>query len=270
MGTDDEEGFPSDGEGPIREVHVDPFYIDPGAVTNAEFATFVKATGYRTDAERFGSSFVFHAYLSGEARVRVRHAVAGSPWWWVVEGASWSRPEGPGSTFSALQNHPVVHVSWNDAVAYADWRGKRLPTEAEWEFAARGGLDQRRYPWGDELMPGGVHRCNIWQGTFPNVDTAEDGYRGTAPVTAYRPNRFGLFNLVGNIWEWSSDWFTTILDVRSGDNPRGPSGGSAKVIRGGSYLCHASYCNRYRVAARSSNTPDSSTGNMGFRCAHDA
>ncbi len=164
-----------------------------------------------------------------------------------------------------------MHVSWNDAAAYCAWAGLRLPTEAEWEYAARGGLEQKRLPWGDELTPGGVWRSNIWQGTFPSLNTAEDGYVGTAPVDAFPPNGHGLHNISGNVWEWCADWFHTTFH-RHGptDDPTGPPAGEAKVIRGGSYLCHDSYCNRYRVAARSSNTPDSSTGNMGFRCARDA
>jgi formylglycine-generating enzyme len=186
-------------------------------------------------------------------------------------GASWRRPEGPGSDLAGRGDHPVVHVSWNDARAYCDWAGLRLPTEAEWEFAARGGLEGKRLPWGDELTPGGVWRSNIWQGTFPTHNTAEDGYVGTAPVDAFPPNGFGLHNASGNVWEWCADWFHPTFH-RNGptDNPTGPPAGQARVIRGGSYMCHDSYCNRYRVAARSSNTPDSSTGNMGFRCARDA
>lgn len=271
MGTDDAEGFPSDGEGPVRVVRVNPFYLDATTVTNRDFTRFVDATQYQTDAERYGWSFVFSAFVRRSVARRVTRAVEGVPWWWVVEGADWRHPEGPGSSILTRQDHPVVHVSWNDAMAYAAWAGKRLPTEAEWEYAARGGLSQKRYPWGDDLTPGGRHYCNIWQGQFPTHNTVEDGYAGTAPAASFPPNGFGLYNMAGNVWEWCADWFSAVFH-RQGpyDNPTGPKTGTERVIRGGSYLCHASYCNRYRVAARSRNTPDSSTGNMGFRCAQDA
>ena len=164
-----------------------------------------------------------------------------------------------------------MHITWNDAVAYCEWSGNRLPTEAEWEFAARGGLEQRRFPWGDELEPSGKHRCNVWQGDFPDRNTEEDGYLSTAPVGSYRANGFGLFNTSGNVWEWCTDWFSADYGrAAPRDNPIGPAAGSGRVIKGGSYLCHDSYCNRYRAGARSSNTPDSSTGNMGFRVVRSA
>jgi formylglycine-generating enzyme required for sulfatase activity len=182
-------------------------------------------------------------------------AVATAPWWRQVHGADWAHPEGPQSSARDRLGHPVVHVSHADALAYCAWAGLRLPTEAEWEYAARGGLVQKRYPWGDELTPGGEHRANIWQGTFPEHNTLEDGYLGTAPVDAFAPNGYGLHNTSGNVWERCADEFA-------------PTPGTF-VMRGGSYLCHDSYCNRYRVAARTGDTPDSSSGNVGFRCAAD-
>ena len=167
MGTDGTEGFPEDGEGPIREVTVDPFYLDTCAVTNADFAKFVRATAYKTEAEDFGWSFVFHLFVPPSTASHISRTVVDTPWWWAVDGACWHRPEGPGTTVQNRWNHPAIHISWNDAVAYCNWAGKRLPTEAEWEFAARGGLNSMRYPWGDDLEPSGKHMCNIWQGTFP-------------------------------------------------------------------------------------------------------
>jgi formylglycine-generating enzyme required for sulfatase activity len=268
MGADDDVGFPQDGEGPVREVELDAYYIDQHAVTNVEFLEFVRETGYTTEAEQFGWSFVFQDFVEDDDRVL--DSVPAAPWWRAVEGACWARPEGPGSGIEDRLDHPVVHVSWNDAVAYCEWAGKRLPTEAEWERAARGGLTGKRYAWGDELRPDGEHRCNIWQGEFPEHNTGGDGYLGTAPVDAYEPNGFGLYNVSGNVWDWCADWFSADYHVDGPrTNPTGPPEGDAKVIRGGSYLCHRSYCNRYRVAARTSNTPDSSTGHTGFRTVVD-
>jgi formylglycine-generating enzyme required for sulfatase activity len=272
MGTDTQEGFPKDGEGPVREVFVDAFLIDRHPVTNVLFEEFVRATDYKTEAERFGWSFVFWSHLPKKRFDElVEDTVAAAPWWCKVRGANWKAPEGPQSNISARGDHPAVHVSWNDAQAFCRWSGQRLPTEAEWEYAARGGLEQKLYPWGDSLRPGGEHRCNIWQGEFPNVDTGEDGYRGTSPAEAFPPNGFGLYSVTGNTWEWCSDWFdATFHCTATRRNPQGPPAGAARVMKGGSFLCHKSYCNRYRVAARSSNTPDSSTANTGFRCALSA
>ncbi|MGW4277392.1 formylglycine-generating enzyme family protein [Streptomyces seoulensis] len=253
MGDAFGEGYHADREGPVREVTVAPFAIDATAVTNARYAAFVAATGHRTDAERFGSSYVFHLLLHPAARRHVQGRVAQAPWWLGVSGASWRAPEGPGSDLDGRADHPVVHISHNDALAYCAWAGLRLPTEAEWEYAARGGLDGARYPWGDDFTPDGREMCNTWLGRFPHRSDRPGGRTGTLPVTAYEPNGFGLHNTSGNVWEWAAD----------------PYGPGEYVIRGGSYLCHASYCNRYRVAARSHNTPDSSTGHGGFRCARD-
>lgn len=268
MGTEDPDGFPADGEGPVRPVRVDGFRIAPHAVTNTDFGRFVDATGHVSEAERFGWSFVFASFLPGHLRKDAPRPDQ-TPWWCGVQGATWDAPEGPGSSIEGREDHPVVHVSWNDAIAYCVWAGVRLPTEAEWECAARGGLEQARYPWGDELTPKGQHRCNIWQGKFPTKNTVDDGYRGTCPVGAFPPNGFGLHNVAGNVWEWCADWWGTEHVADLCVNPSGPGAGPAKVIRGGSYLCHASYCNRYRVAARTANTPDSTTGNTGFRVAAD-
>ncbi len=255
-----------DGEGPARTLTVSAYAISACLLTNREFAAFVDATGHVTDAERVGWSFVFAGLLPDEAPAT--RGVAGAEWWRSVTGANWRHPEGPGSDLYGRDDHPAVHLSWYDASAAAAHCGGRLPTEAEWERAARGGLEGARFPWGDELMPSGVHCCNIWQGEFPGHNTCEDGWYGTSPVGEYPPNRLGLHDTAGNVWEWCADWFDPGFH-RTGPrvDPTGPPDGRARVIRGGSYLCHESYCDRYRVAARSFNTPDSTTGNLGVRLA---
>src|SRR4051794_6242887 len=269
MGASDGEAYPQDGE-VARPATVGPFRIAPVAVTNAAFAAFVAATGHVTDAERYGWSFVFAGLLPDD--FPPTRAVAAAPWWRQVEGAAWDRPEGPGSSTAGRDDHPAVHVSHTDAEAYCRWAGGRLPTEAEWEYAARGGLEGRTFPWGDELEPGGEHRMNVWQGEFPTSNTLEDGFYATAPVdprmtvgrgesppsnppedgfyapapvAAFAPNAYGLHNPTGNVWEWTAEG----------------------LQKGGSSLCHASYCRRYRIAARQLVEADSSAGNVGFRLA---
>jgi formylglycine-generating enzyme len=267
MGDAFGEGYEADGETPVHDVRLDAYRMDSTTVTNAQFAAFVKDTGHVSGAEQFGVSAVFHLLFTGSRR-DVVNQVGGSPWWLAVRGASWRHPEGPGSDVGARQNHPVVHVDWYDAQAYAAWAGKRLPTEAEWEYAARGGLAGRRFAWGDDLTPRGRGMCNIWQGTFPTDNTGDDGHLGTAPAKSYSPNGYGLSCMAGNVWEWCADWFSTGWHrSASHEDPTGPPAGERRVQRGGSYLCHQSYCNRYRVAARMSQTPDSTAGNVGFRCA---
>ena len=271
MGTDGDYGFAADGEGPAHAVRLEAFYIDATCVTNEQFNAFVNATGYKTEAERFGWSFVFQGHLTARQQATaVRLRVRGSEWWCRVDGAAWRHPEGPGTHVKQRWDHPVVHVSWPDALACAAWAGKRLPTEAEWEYAARGGLAQQRFPWGDELEPGGRHRMNVWQGNFPTDNTCADGHYGPAPAKSFKANGHGLYQMTGNVWEWCWDWFDPgYYRASPPANPTGPAAGEWRVMRGGSYLCHASYCNRYRTDARSSNTPDSSTTNLGFRCVRD-
>ncbi|KAM4651656.1 formylglycine-generating enzyme [Discoglossus pictus] len=269
MGTDDP-GIPPDGESPARRVHLDAFYMDMYEVSNLEFEKFVSATGHVTEAERFGDSFVFEGFISEDVKSTIDKAVAAAPWWLPVKGADWRHPEGLDSQISDRMDHPVLHVSWNDAVAFCTWAGKRLPTEAEWEYACRGGLENRIFPWGNKLEPKGEHYANLWQGVFPTDNTGEDGYEKTSPVSAFPPNGYGLYNMVGNAWEWTSDWWDVHHTSDESHNPTGPPSGTDKVKKGGSYMCHKSYCYRYRCAARSQNTPDSSSSNLGFRCAATA
>lgn len=253
MGDESADAYPDDGEGPVRLVELDPFWLSRTAVSNAEFGEFAAATGYRTEAEQYGWSFVFAGLLPDE--FPATRGVVHAPWWRQVYGADWRHPEGEHSTVQDRSGHPVVHVSWSDAQAYCAWAGLRLPTEAEWEYAARGGLRGMRFPWGDELEPHGKHRMNVWQGSFPGRNDCSDGWYGTCPVDTFPPNGFGLHNMTGNVWEWCRGEFN--------------SESTARGARGGSYLCHESYCRRYRVSARQAIAADSSIGNTGFRCARD-
>ncbi|KAG0703009.1 Formylglycine-generating enzyme [Chionoecetes opilio] len=242
MGTN-EPVFTADGEQPARWVEIEDFHLDVYEVSNEEFQMFVMANNFITEAEKFGDSFVLDGELSEAVRLTLQNAVAAAPWWVPVKGADWRHPEGPDSNISDRMDHPVVHVSWNDAVAYCKWMSKRLPTEAE---------------------------ANTWQGDFPTTDTGKDGYLGRCPVTAFPTNSFGLHNIVGNVWEWTADWWRISHSPSLQKNPKGPSSGVDKVKKGGSYMCTKEYCYRYRCAARSQNTPDSSAGNLGFRCAADS
>ena len=263
MGDSNGVGNPGDGEWPVHEVWVDDFQLDATSVTNSAFSRFVAGTGYRTEAEVFGYSAVFYLALAADIEDVISQPPQ-VPWWLGVRGADWAHPAGRLSSIDGLGDHPVVHVSWNDATAYCAWAGRRLPTEAEWECASRGGLPGRVYPWGDAW--GDRHHCNIWQGVFPATNTLEDGWLTTAPVRTFEPNTYGVWQSVGNVWEWCSDWWDAQYYAHSpGRNPAGPVTGRQRAMRGGSFLCHDSYCNRYRNAARSSNTPDSSAANIGFR-----
>ncbi|OWU71053.1 serine/threonine protein phosphatase [Marinibacterium profundimaris] len=261
--------FPDDLDSPRRKIRVSPFRISPFSVSNADYAAFAKATGYRTVAEREGWSYVFHLFLDD---LSAYPDYAGpAPWWRRVDGACWHAPEGPGSDTGDRPDHPATHIAWYDAHAYCRWAGLRLPTDAEWEFAARGGLAHKKFPWGNQMAPNGRFAMNTWQGTFPDVNTAEDGWIGTAPVDAFEPNGFGLYQMTGNVWEWVQDFYGPrppkgrLPEI----DPRGPDSGDARIQRGGSYLCHVSYCDRYHVHSRTRNDPTSSAGHSGFRVAAD-
>ena len=276
MGDHRREGYAADGEWPAREVTLSDYLMDPVTVTNQAFAAFVRATGHVTTAERLGDSMVFHLafWRDAEAQGRDGRMILGSPegtpWWYAVRGAQWRCPDGPGSSITQKQNHPVVHVSHEDAQAFCDWSGRRLPTEAEWERAARGGLHGARFPWGDERAPRGREQMHVFAGDFPRRSDQRPDQLTTVPVKTHRPNGLGLWQMAGNVWEWCADWFaadaaTTMPTI----DPAGPRAGDARVIRGGSYLCDESYCHRYRVAARSASEPTATAANLGFRCAND-
>lgn len=254
----------NDGEEPVRKSKISPFKIAATAVTNQEFEAFVSATGYVTEAEIFGWSFVFWAQVPNS--IGATQGVAGVEWWRRVDGANWREVNGPGTALQAWHpDHPVVHVSWNDARAYAAWAGGRLPTEAEWEHAARGGLGDVRFPWGDqEPNDTDFFPCNVWQGKFPDTNLALDGYITTAPARSFEPNGYGLYNMVGNVWEWTSDPMS-IKSLKKQAKTRMAGMKGYKLSKGGSFLCHPSYCYRYRIAARSGTSPDSTTTHIGFR-----
>jgi formylglycine-generating enzyme required for sulfatase activity len=284
MGTDDEA---STDARPVHKVELNGFWIDRTEVTNRQFAEFVRATGYVTVAEKAPDPKDFPdapkellvpgslVFTPPAGQVSLDNHLA---WWRYVPGANWRHPLGPDSDLSGKDDHPVVQVCWDDAVAYARWAGKRLPTEAEWEYAARGGLDRKRYCWGDELLPGGKWRVNNWQGRFPSENKQEDGFVGTAPVSAFPPNGFGLYDMSGNVWEWCADWYRPGYNEDDARNPRGPKssydpnepGIPKRVQRGGSFLCSDLYCVRYLPGARGKGAVDSGASHVGFRCVRSA
>ena len=260
--------MPDDGEGPLRKRKIKPFAMSATCVSNAEFARFVQETGYVTEAEKFGWSFVFWSEIPGSAPPT--EGVLGVEWWRRVDGADWRNIVGPDGDAAAYKpDHPVVQLSWNDARAYAAWAGGRLPTEPEWEHAARGGQGDARFPWGDKEPDDDAHfPCNIWQGSFPNTNTGADGFAATAPARSFQPNAYGLYNMVGNVWEWTADAFV-VKSLKKSVRQRLAGMKGYKTLKGGSYLCHRSYCYRYRIAARSGNSPDSTTTHQGFRLVWD-
>jgi formylglycine-generating enzyme len=257
-------GIPDDGEAPLRKTSVKPFRMGAATVTNAEFQVFVESTGYVTEAERFGWSFVFWSQVP--KAVGATQAVAAVEWWRRVDGANWRDINGPDTMAEAWKaDHPVVQVSWSDARAYCQWANARLPSEVEWEHAARGGLGDVPFPWGQREPNDTDHTpCNIWQGHFPETNTAVDGYLTTAPAKSFEPNGYGLYNLVGNVWEWTADAYR-VKSLKKNVRTRLEQMKGYKLSKGGSFLCHRSYCYRYRIAARSGTSPDSATTHHGFR-----
>jgi sulfatase modifying factor 1 len=296
MGSSDPEGRPD--EYPRHPVQVKSFYMDATEVTNAQFSQFVKATGYLTTAERKPDWEELKKQLpAGTPKphdsVLVPASLVFTPtaepvalnnsanWWSWVKGASWQHPQGPASNISGRENYPVVHISWEDANAYAKWAGKRLPTEAEWEFAARAGLSNQPFTWGSEPVDKGKLKTNVWQGNFPNRNLLADGFAGSAPVRSFAPNAYGLYDMAGNVWEWCSDWYNADYYAQCANKTtKDPAGAGSsydpeepsmpkRVVRGGSFLCHASYCASYRVSARMKTSPDTGLEHTGFRCVRD-
>jgi formylglycine-generating enzyme len=294
MGTNEKASFPN--ERPAHYVQVQSFWMDEHDVTNTEFSRFVELTGYVTTAEHKvvwedlkkelapGTPKPDDSDLAPGALVFT--PTSGpvplndlSVWWRWVHGADWRHPEGPASSIQGRENHPVVQVSWNDAVAYAQWADKRLPTEAEWEFAARGGLASKRYVWGDDFKPGGKYMANTWQGIFPIRDSGEDGFVGTSPVASFPANGYGLYDMAGNVWQWCNDWYRVDSHIEAASknfcrDPRGPAESydpadpysPKRVVKGGSFLCNPDYCESYRPSARRGTPPDTGSSHTGFRC----
>ena len=259
--------IPDDGEGPVRRKTVKAFRMSATTVTNASFAQFVEETGYVTEAERYGWSFVFFSDVPGA--IGETQGVVGTEWWRKVDGADWRNIHGPGTQNTWKPDHPCVQVSWNDAIAFARWCGGRLPVEAEWEHAARGGLGDVPYPWGTAEPDDDSHQpCNIWQGRFPQSNTVADGWKNTAPAQSFEPNGLGLYNMVGNVWEWTAAPFR-VKSLKKAVKQKMEMMRGYKLLKGGSFLCHRSYCHRYRIAARTGNSPDTATPHQGFRVVWD-